>query len=326
VDEGDDDNSSSLLSFKRDDHDDIMYTTLSDVLSLILGVCFEGKAPEKWHTMALESSSAWIKTNHTRQSSSSSNTGSSICMDPAQTTNTMLNHVFQQKFSIAARTCCINSFILASQRVGSNNNSNTEQATQNQHLQYMSNLMLPILVSWGAAAARTTTTTAKNDDDDHDMHHPLCMAAALQTAFIIISRSKSFRGFRDKGTQSRCGISNVRQGLSMMHQWALSALKAKNYATPSSSPSSSSPFVYAVRTMRIAGLKLMLAVITIDQLEEEPNDHDNNNDEYSRLRLKGCLSPGELGETLSALRGAANVDPDVEIRKLASYLLTAMQA
>jgi hypothetical protein len=71
--------------------------------------------------------------------------------------------------------------------------------------------------------------------------------------------------------------------------------------------------------MRMSGLKFLLAIVSIDQWDNDPNHHRNNSP-----RLEVCLSPGELAHTFSVLQGAANMDSDPNVRKLAAHILSAM--
>jgi hypothetical protein len=62
----------------------------------------------------------------------------------------------------------------------------------------------------------------------------------------------------------------------------------------------------------MAGLKLMLAVVTIDQIDG--------------CRVWACLAPGEIGEAFSALMGVANLDSDPQVRQLAGQVLGTMSS
>eukprot|EP00978_Attheya_sp_CCMP212_P039357 scaffold203838_cov46-Attheya_sp.AAC.3 len=73
--------------------------------------------------------------------------------------------------------------------------------------------------------------------------------------------------------------------------------------------------------MRMSGLKFLLAIVSIDQWDNESNNNNHNNSP----RLEVCLSPGELAHTFSVLQGAANMDSDPNVRKLAVHILSAMR-
>ena len=118
-------------------------------------------------------------------------------------------------------------------------------------------------------------------------HHPLCVAGALQLCFTMITRSKSIVGIND----------SIRSA----HRWSLHVTKA--YVNNDDE---------AVGMMRSMGLKLMLCIVTMAA--------QNATDLQNLL----SLSPGELGETLNILRGAAHMDTNKEVRKLASHIVEAI--
>ena len=117
---------------------------------------------------------------------------------------------------------------------------------------------------------------------------PLSVAVALQLVFVLITRSRTFDGFDDGS-------------LSVAHRWSLNAVKAKERSGNE----------YALGIMRSSGLKLMLAIVTIAA-------------QTDNLEMCLSLNPGEFGETISVLRGAANLDANIEVRKLAFNILSAM--
>ncbi len=173
--------------------------------------------------------------------------------------------------STSARTCMWNSFLVVSQRCSDD------------RLASWTNLTAPWVLDWASAAPV-----------DEELHHPLCMAAALQILFILVTRTKSFECFGGGKTST----TSVRKA----HRLAVTSIKTETSIGGD----------YARITMRRAGLKLLLALVTIDQM-------DNGTD------LSGCLSPGELGETFTLLNGTANVDTDAEVRNLAAHILTGMR-
>ena len=177
----------------------------------------------------------------------------------------------KQDLSTSARTCMWNSFLVVSQRC------------PDDRLAAWANLTAPWVLDWASAAPV-----------DEKLHHPLCMAAALQILFILVTRTKSF----DCLGGGKTSTTSVRKA----HRLAVTSVKTETSIGGD----------YARITMRRAGLKLLLALVTIDQMDDGTN-------------LSGCLSPGELGETFTLLNGTANVDTDAEVRNLAAHILTGMR-
>mmetsp|Transcript_11979 Transcript_11979/g.18031 ORF Transcript_11979/g.18031 Transcript_11979/m.18031 type:complete len:1275 (+) Transcript_11979:1356-5180(+) len=135
---------------------------------------------------------------------------------------------------------------------------------------------IPIILSW----SETSSDYLKSD--------PLSVAVALQLIFVLITRSRTFDGFGDGSLRAA-------------HRWSLDAVKTK----------ANSGNEHALGVMRSAGLKLMLAIVTIAA-------------QTDNLEMCLALNPGEFGETISVLRGAANLDANIEVRKLAFNILSAM--
>jgi hypothetical protein len=177
-------------------------------------------------------------------------------------------------FSVPARTCLWNAFVMASQRCQENEGQ----------LALFAKLTVPWVIDWGVSGKNT------------DLHHPLCLAAALQVVFLLVTRTKCLNCFAEKGEDRK---RNIRQA----HRLALDSLKRD-------SPGGGA---YATRALRVAGLKLLLALVTIDQINED------------ETVLPNCLGPGELGETFSVLHGVANMDADSEVQRLAVHILGSLK-
>jgi len=135
---------------------------------------------------------------------------------------------------------------------------------------------IPTILSWSETSS------------DYLRSNPLSVAVALQLVFVLITRSRTFDGFGDKSLRA-------------VHRWSLDAVKTK----------ANSGNEHALGVMRSAGLKLMLAIVTIAA-------------QTDNLEMCLALNPGEFGETISVLRGAANLDANIEVRKLAFNILNAM--
>lgn len=179
----------------------------------------------------------------------------------------------KKELSTSARTCTWNAFLIVSQRCPDDGRLNS-----------WANMTAPWILGWASAGPI-----------DDNLRHPLCMAAALQILFILVTRTKSF----DCLAGGKTTTTSVRKA----HRLAIMSIKTKTNIGGD----------YARITMRRAALKLLLALVTIDQM-------DSTGD------LAGCLSPGELGETFTLLNGTANVDTDTEVRNLAAHILAGMRA
>jgi hypothetical protein len=170
-------------------------------------------------------------------------------------------------FSVPARICLWNALVTASQRCQENEGK----------LALFAKSTVPWVIDWAISGKNT------------DLHHPLCLAAALQVVFLLVTRTKSLNCFGEKGEDRKRNI----------YRLALDSLK-RDYHVGGA---------YATRALRVAGLKLLLALVTIDEINED------------ETVLPNCLGPGELGETFSVLHGVANMDADSEVQRLAGHIL-----
>ena len=171
------------------------------------------------------------------------------------------------EFTVPARTCLWNAFVMASQRCQENEGQ----------LARFAKSTVPWVIDWAISGKNT------------DLHHPLCLAAALQVVFLLVTRTKSLNCFGEKGGDRKRNI----------YRLALDSLKRDYHGGGA----------YATRALRVAGLKLLLALVTINQISED------------ETVLPNCLNPGELGETFSVLHGVANMDADSEVQRLAAHIL-----
>ena len=176
---------------------------------------------------------------------------------------------------LSAKTCLWNSLIVVAQRCREDTGS----------LRAFSTSTLSWVTAWGRKS--------KSDDD---IHHPLCAAAALQLTFILVTRCKSLKCFAEEDGTSK---QNVRQA----HQWALESVKDERALNDN----------YANRSLRMAALKLLLAIVTVDSMDSDGSV------------LPSCLGPGELGKTFTVVHGLSNMDPSPDVRKLASHILGVLR-
>lgn len=174
---------------------------------------------------------------------------------------------------ITARTCLWNALIVVSQRC------------RDVDLLRFSRSILPWVTGWGSEA--------KPKDG---VHHPLCDAAAMQVIFTLVTRSKSFDCFgSQEGQTKEC----IRQA----HLWALKAVNTNSGSTNN----------HSNQVRRLAALKLILAIVTIDSIASEGS------------ALPNCLGPGELGQTFTLIAGLSNLDPDPDVRGLASHIVGSLR-
>jgi hypothetical protein len=177
-------------------------------------------------------------------------------------------------YSVAARICLWNAVIVVSKRYGDNDET----------LKIFCRSILPwIILNWGTT------------EPDDSIRHPLCITAALQVTYILVTRSKTLSCFTKQAGTSQ---NNVTQA----HQWALRILKTRHTKLP-----------HGFKEMRLAALKLLIAIVTADNL-------DSDGIVFSR-----SLGPRELGETINLLMGLSNMDIDFDVRSLASHVLGLLQ-
>ena len=176
--------------------------------------------------------------------------------------------------SVSARVCIWNSFIITAQSMSTNDGA----------LMAFARSILPWVIEWAKTQAVTNKT-----------QHPLCVAAALQLAFTLITRLRTLDCFASgdaKGLSTKMAVRDA-------HSWALDAAK-DNSSLPDNSAGSA---------LRLAGLKLLLAIITIDSsLSEE-------------TMVPPYLSPNEVGNSVTLVHAISNMDPNPDVRSLANRIL-----
>ena len=196
-------------------------------------------------------------------------------------------------YSVPCCTCLWNSLIVVSQRC-------PDQTGKPQRL---ARTILPWLVTWGGGATQKTSGSP-----DARLHqHALCVTAALQLSFILITRSKCFGGLRSTASSPTAAVSSsdtdgCPASFQLLHRWALAAIQDGKGASD-----------YTGEALRCAGLKVLLAVVTIGQT----NDTASSNGGL-------VFSPKEAKETFSTLEEIANHDPDPKLKALASHILGAV--
>lgn len=185
------------------------------------------------------------------------------------------NHTTTQ-FIPSTRTAVLNSVVMMVQ-------SSRADDTRSHWLAYN---LLPPLVEW----------TSKGLDED--IHHPLCLAAALQVIYTVLARCGSFDWISRNSNSGSITMSET-NFICRTLQCALTLFHTSGGNETS------------IAALRLAALKVILTVLALHQSKEFERVED----------LKRYLSPAEIQKALSAMHGAANVDQNLEVRRLANQIL-----
>ena len=154
-------------------------------------------------------------------------------------------------------------------------------------LHWLASNLLPPLVRW-----------TSNGPNDENIHHRLCLAASLQVIYTLLARCGTFDWLPRK----------IHQGLIMETDFVCSTLQCA-LTSFHTSGTNDAP---ATTALRLAALKVILTVLALHQSTVLGHaEHD----------LKGYLSPVEIQKAISAIHGAANVDQNSEVRRVANQLL-----
>lgn len=182
--------------------------------------------------------------------------------------------------SVSTRTCLFNSLIVASQKFMINDGGFDVFAT----------LTTPTVLKWYLDLK-----------DQSQFYHPLCLAAAMQFLFIIVTKSKSltYLLLDAEGSANRTNV------VIDVFRLTLKIINISNNNDQSKD------------LIRIKAFKLILSVISIDQISSNGQDYDCG-------RMEGFLSPQDLNEAFSIIKGAAYMDESAEVRKLANAVLSAI--
>jgi len=163
------------------------------------------------------------------------------------------------------------------------------QRCSDEELRSLSKFVIPHMLKW-----------VFGGDVDTETRHPLCIASLMLILFTILTRSRSFDCLE---SDEECLEDTVRH----TYRYTIKLLN------PPRTKSLAEVGLAAVSTMRIAVFKVLLAIINVDQSPA------------SRISLNEILAPGEIAHMSSVVRGAANVDEDVDVRKIAAQLSTLFQ-
>ncbi len=154
-------------------------------------------------------------------------------------------------------------------------------------LHWLASTLLPPLVGW-----------TSNGPIDEDIHHRLCLAASLQVIYTLLARCGTFDWLPRK---THPGLISETDFVCRTLQCALTSFHT--------SGTNDAP---ATTALRLASLKVILTVLAL---------HQSAVLGHSEQDLKGYLSPMEIQKAISAMHGAANVDQNPEVRRLANQIL-----
>jgi hypothetical protein len=192
--------------------------------------------------------------------------------------------------NVSARVCCINAISLASQR----------RPDEDETLQKMVTRIMPSFISWGRHHL------IRKSDTNH-IYHPLCIAAVQQAAFIFIMKSKSLEC---------CAIPwkpfSLKEEVNFLLKWALETVRGGHQFSGLGVEELRQSF----KAMRISGLKLLGAIITIDQLT-------TNSPDVNRYH-KRLIELQNLGDAVAFLNGVCNIEQDKDIQKLADHFIRGL--
>jgi hypothetical protein len=176
------------------------------------------------------------------------------------------------EYGVSCRVCLFNALTLASQKCSS----------MDRMVMVLSKMFVPDLLQW-----------LIHDHSEKRRRHPLCIAAAIQFTFNVLTMTKSILTLNIEGL-------GIKESVRQIFRFLISVVNMNE----------DSEETYAVTSVRICALKMLVSIVTIDQIE----------DENSLI-----FSPGDLSQTFSILKGAENIDENAEVRKLASHVLTVLK-
>ena len=184
-----------------------------------------------------------------------------------------------KKILTSTRICLWNAFVLVSQRCSNDHGQLTRFAK----------VTVPWVMKWCVGG-----------EVGVDPRHPLCLAAALQVMFLLITRTKSLN-FSIGPTCAGARKETIRE----LYRWTLGVVR-RDTRYPGGE--------YANRALRLSGLKLLLAIFTVDQTKV-----------VDESEIEECLGPADVSETCTVLNSVANMNTDSEVQEVAAGLLRAFQ-
>jgi hypothetical protein len=191
--------------------------------------------------------------------------------------------------NVSSRVCCINAISLACQR----------RLDGDEKLYKMAKRIMPSFVSWG----RHHSTGKMNKS----IFHPLCIAAVHQASFILIMKVKSL-----DCCASYVNPYGLKESVYFLLKWSLEAARGINQ--PCEPVADITP--HAIKAMRIAGLKLLVAILTVDQLAPSKTVDIRH---YKRL-----IELEDHSNAVAFLHGICNIEQDEDIQKLANHFIVGL--
>jgi hypothetical protein len=157
---------------------------------------------------------------------------------------------------------------------------------------------MPSFISWGRHSSAGVNKA---------IYQPLCIAAVHQASFIFIMKLKSL-----DFCVSQANPYSLKEGACFLLEWSLEAARGiKQPRGPDYELTSQ-----AIKAMRIAGLKLLVAILTVDQLA--PNTTVDTR-HYKRL-----IELEEHSNAVAFLNGICNIEQDEDIQKLANHFVAGL--
>ena len=192
----------------------------------------------------------------------------------------------RKKWPVSSRICLLNALSIAMQRCNID--------------------ILPKLTKSLVPAIQAWLLEGKIGDT---IRHPLCVAAALQCIFNSLQRTKSFAPLE----QSQVLVED-----SVRKLFEVSVYIIERHPAQAQHQSDA----YEQTSMRVAALKLLVVIVSINQQTLIPAA-DTGDNIGSGLR-EDCIPPSDLVRAMSIIRGLANMDENPDVRKLATQLLSFM--
>lgn len=152
------------------------------------------------------------------------------------------------------------------------------------------------------------------------IRHPLCIAAAMQCIFNALQRSKSFACLY----QANCIKNSETPGMAEQHVRHLFEV-ASHVIEHQLQTSPSNNDAYDQASMRVAALKLLVVIVSIDADSDKSSCTETCTGTVNTNRVCGFIPPSDLVRVLTIIRGLANMDESSDVRKLAAHFLSFME-
>jgi len=190
--------------------------------------------------------------------------------------------ISENQWTTSCRICILNAFTVASRLCSLVDGA--ERVT------CLSRLVLQDILHWCYA-----------DIIDGECYHPLCVAASFQLTFNILTKTKSFDCLKIYGKSHRDSVQR-------MFWKCIEVINIQE----------STVIKGSIETVRLAGLKLLLCILSIEESIRKEDSRMN-------VECTSNLSSSDITRVVSLLRGIMNIETNLEIRKLATHTLTALQ-